>query len=134
MEKETNKSAKKTEEKAGKGSSKNVVAIAVAAIVVAIIAVVLTILSIKGGDKGLIGRWYYEGNTNSFYYQFNEDKTGVYGYAQTEGGNKFTYVDNGDSVTLQYENADNENNYKYSIEGDTLTITDDFDNEVVYKK
>ena len=133
MEKETKKPAKKEEAK--KSCAKKIIGIIIAA-VVAIAVIVIVIVAICSGnkDKGLVGRWYADGNHNYYYYQFNEDGTGVYGYGQIEGGNNFTYEDKSDSIIIRYDGADNELDFKYKIEEDTLTIEDSIGQEVIYKK
>ena len=83
----------------------------------------------------LTGNWYYYDGTSlrdSIYYTFNEDKTG--GYTFSGSTNKFTYEDNGKTLTISYENANVPNEFDYTIENGTLTIKDSFGEDVVYKK
>ena len=139
MEKETKKptkgktAEKKTETK--KTCSKKIIGIIIAA-VVAIAAIVVVIIAICFSSKAsaLVGKWYANGNHNYYFYQFNEDGTGLYGYGDYEEGMKFTYTDNSDSVIIKYDGKDNELDFKYKIEEDTLTIEDSIGQEVIYKK
>ena len=73
--------------------------------------------------RTIVGLW--AGATdNEFYYLFNDDKTGSFAL----GGEikDFTYTDNGDSVTIIFNNNTKEHVFKYSIDGDVLSIENDF--------
>ncbi|MBE6835450.1 MAG: hypothetical protein E7515_04275 [Ruminococcaceae bacterium] len=73
--------------------------------------------------RTIVGLW--AGATdNEFYYLFNDDKTGSFAL----GGEikDFTYTDNGDSVTIVFNNNTKEHIFKYSIDGDVLSIENDF--------
>ncbi len=134
MEKEAKKPTKK-ESAEKKPCPKKIIGIIIAAVAaIAVIIVVIVAICFGGKAKGLVGKWYYDGNHNNYYYQFNEDGTGLYGYGGYEEGMKFTYTDNSDSIIIKYDNADNEQNLKYKIEDDTLTIEDSLGKEVIYKK
>lgn len=78
----------------------------------------------EGGSE-LVGVWKH----GSYAYTFNEDGTGDYGE-----GFEFTYVDNGDTVTITYNESGAENEFKYSISGDKLLIEDSFGEEIEYTK
>lgn len=96
-----------------------------------VVMVVLGSLVLVGcGKKTLVGSWKH---TSGYTYNFNEDNTGYYNY----GNNttlKFTYEDKGDKVLIKYNNADNTNEFEYTIKGDTLIITDSFGNKVEYTR
>ncbi len=80
----------------------------------------------------IIGAWANKDMPNYIYY-FNEDGTGSY---YIDGGESdfwtYTFVDNGDSVTLDYGNDSTPNTFKYKLDGDSLSITDSFDEYVDY--
>ncbi|MBQ4527630.1 MAG: hypothetical protein II998_06130 [Clostridia bacterium] len=79
----------------------------------------------------IVGTWGFETNSE-WEYKFNADGTGSY----TFGGEPmtFTYEDDGKEIRLKYDHADNVNVYKYTIDGDTLNIEDDFGEVTVFKK
>ena len=81
------------------------------------------------GEASLVGTWKY-GDT--YAYTFEEGGKGNY----DAGGNvmNFTYVDNGDSVTITYDGNTQGSDFKYHIDGDTLVIEDSFGEEVRYTK
>lgn len=77
----------------------------------------------NNNGRSIVGLW--AGTTdNEFYYLFNEDKTGSY----TMGVDikEFTYTDNGDSVTIIFNGNTKEHVFKYSIDGDVLSIENDY--------
>lgn len=76
----------------------------------------------------LVGQWQYE--NGGYVYTFNEDGTGNYNAFGTPLN--FTYTDKGTSIELKYEDVDGPSTYEYTIEGNTLTIKDDFGQDVKY--
>ena len=77
----------------------------------------------KGKKRTIIGLW--AGATDDeFYYLFNEDKTGSY----TMGVDiqDFTYTLKDDTVIIVFNGNTKEHIYKYSIDGDVLSIENDF--------
>ena len=96
--------------------------------VIAVLAISLFVLTGCGeASKGIVGSWKYNGST-TLMYTFNADGTGSY------AGRSFTYTDDGSSVTILYDGDTASGTYNYTIEGNTLTITDSFGNPVVYSK
>jgi len=79
----------------------------------------------------IVGKWEYE-DSSDMYYTFNEDGTGSYYFVS--GEMKFTYEDDGKAVTLHYETATEPSVYKYTIEGNVLSIEDSFGDYVKYIK
>ena len=84
-----------------------------------------------GKKKGLVGTWEHE-TGSSYKYVFNEDKTCSYEYF----GKKMecTYEDDGKSVKVLYTGNTVASTYEYTIDGDTLTIKDSFNKDVIYKR
>ena len=78
----------------------------------------------------IVGTWEYSALNCA--YTFNADGSGSYSFGGSEL--PFTYTDDGSKVTIQYENSDAPGEYTYTIEGNTLHITDDFGNVVDYTK
>lgn len=78
----------------------------------------------------LVGTWEYSGM--DCHYTFNDDGTGVYYFIGAE--QKFTYTDNGDSVTIQFETSDFPSDHAYEIKGKTLLIEDSFGDMVEYTR
>ena len=79
-------------------------------------------------NNSIVGSWKYE--SGDYTYKFNADKTGSY----TAYGNemKFTYEDNGTSVSILYTGNTAASTYEYKIEGKKLIIKDSFGNDVIY--
>lgn len=71
----------------------------------------------------IVGEWGYETNSE-WKYVFEADGTGSYIF----GGEPltFTYEDDGEILKIKYDNADNVNEFKYTIDKDTLSIEDSF--------
>ena len=81
-------------------------------------------------ESPLVGTWTYE--DGGFTYTFNADGTGAYEvFGEVLN---FTYTDNGDSIDVLYDDVDSPLNLPYSIDGNTLTVKDSFDEEVKYVK
>ena len=101
----------------------------IAIAIIAVLSVSLFVLAGCGAEesKGLVGSWKYNGST-TFMYTFNADGTGSY------AGRNFTYVDDGSSVTITYDGDTASGTYSYTIEGNTLKITDSFGSIVEYSK
>ena len=73
--------------------------------------------------QSIVGLW--AGTTDDeFYYLFNDDKTGSY----TMGVDikEFTYKIDGDTVIIVFDGNSKEHVYKYSIDGDVLSIENDY--------
>ena len=85
----------------------------------------------KDAEPTLVGKWVYE-DSDDMYYTFNEDGTGSYFFIG--GEMKFTYEDDGEAVTLNYETATEPSVYKYALEGNKLLIEDSFGETVTYIK
>lgn len=79
----------------------------------------------------IVGKWESK-DMGDVFYNFNEDGTGSYSFFGSEM--KFTYEDDGEAVTIQYENTTEPNVFKYNIEGKTLNIEDSFGEIVEYVK
>ena len=82
-------------------------------------------------DSGIIGSWRWDSGTE-YIYTFHKDGTGSYTY----GGQElpFDYIDNGDSVSLQYPNSTAPNVFRYHVNGVVLSIEDSFGQYVTYIK
>ena len=77
----------------------------------------------KKSNRTIVGLW--AGATDDeFYYLFNEDKTGSY----TMGVDiqEFTYKLKDDTVIIVFNGNTKEHIYKYSIDGDVLSIENDY--------
>ena len=91
----------------------------------------LLLLTGCGKDKGLVGVWYYDGMSDT-YYTFNEDKTCSYTYMGSTSN--CTYEDDETRVTIMYEGKTIANVFEYTIDGNKLTILDSYGNENIYRK
>ena len=82
----------------------------------------------------LVGKWEYAAMSD-YCYIFREDGTGIY---STDNGEtaffEFEWTDNGDSVTLDYVDSDFPGTFKYTINGNILSIEDSFGDMIEYKK
>ena len=96
---------------------------------IAVLAISLFALTGCGAEesKGIVGTWKY-GSGTTFMYTFNADGTGSY------AGRNFKYTDTGSSVTITYDGDTASGTYNYTIEGNTLKITESFGSIVEYKK
>ena len=82
-------------------------------------------------DNEIIGRW--ESVEMSFCaYNFLSDGKGFYSFGDAK--KEFTYVDNGESVTIHYIGDFMPRTYKFFIEENVLSIEDSFGNVVRYKR
>ena len=105
----------------------------IGAVAVAVIGIVIALVLILAGRKeSLLGKWIVE--KGSWYYNFTSDTRGSYGTDAYENvpDQNFTYKNNGDSFTIQYDGMVSSMDLKYRIEGDKLIITDSFGMDVVY--
>ena len=84
-----------------------------------------------GNDSPLIGTWEYK-DMSGFTYIFNADGTGTYDVLGEVMN--FNYTDNGDSFTMTFDDTDAPTTLSYSIDGNTLTVTDSFGENVKYIK
>ena len=84
-----------------------------------------------GKKKGLVGTWEYEMDS-SYKYVFNEDKTCSYERFGTKM--ECTYENDGKSIKILYTGNTIASTYEYTIDGDTLTIKDHFNKDVIYKR
>lgn len=82
-------------------------------------------------ESDIIGSWRWDSSTE-YIYTFHKDGTGAYTY----GGQvlPFDYIDNGDSVSIQYPNSTAPNVFRYHINGVVLSIEDSFGQYVTYIK
>ena len=75
----------------------------------------------------LAGSWAASGMPE-YVYTFNADGTGSY---SVDGGETafftFTYEDDGSAITINYDNGFVPSVFRYSVSGNTLSITDSFD-------
>lgn len=96
----------------------------------------------KKEENPIVGIWdYYDGNSSydNIYYTFNKDNTGSYYFYG--GSNNFTYKKDEKKLTITYKNSEQNENIEvipyeteYKIQDGILTIKDNFDNDVMYKK
>lgn len=99
-----------------------------------VVAVVLCLTLTACGSKKLSltsNDWVYE--TGGYTYHFDKDGTGTYSMGS---GNpmKFTYKDNGTSVSITYEGNTSAMTLDYRIEDGKLIIVDSFGSDTVYNK
>jgi hypothetical protein len=82
----------------------------------------------------LIGTWEFE--EGIFSWTFEGNSTGTWAYKAGDAGDsmKFWYHDNGDSVMISFDGWMNGTDYKYTIDGNKLTMCDAGGNELVYIK
>ncbi|MCR5832664.1 MAG: hypothetical protein K6G36_01820 [Candidatus Saccharibacteria bacterium] len=116
-----------------KKSNGGLIAIIAAAAVV-VIGVVVALIFILGGNKGkLVGKWKSE--YGSWYYNFTSETEGGYGTDAFDIPDQpFTYTDNGDSITIQYEGVTSSMtlNYRLEDDGKKLIVVDSFGSDTVY--
>ena len=107
--------------------------------ILSIALLLVLIISVTGCGKNqkneLVGTWkndtYFEGY--EFIYTFNEDGTGKYDAAGTVMN--FTYKVNGNKISFEYTDEDMETlDTTFSIDGDTLTVKDSENEDVLYEK
>lgn len=111
---------------------------------VALLLVVILVLGLTacGGDKGepakagapaagIVGSWTY-GNGSDLGYEFHPDGTGAYRFSN--GVNKFTYKDLGDTVAISFQGDRLANHWRYRVEGNVLTIENIFGKSVQYAR
>ena len=78
----------------------------------------------------IIGSWKHE--YSDYTYTFNEDGTVKYvGYGSVNEG---TYKVDGNKISILYQGNTVPMETTFTIEGDTFTIKDSLDKDVIYKK
>ena len=86
-------------------------------------------------DEALVGEWEtsMEGVDVTFVYNFKEDGTGSYKYADNDDA--FTYTADVNELSIQYE-GENMMPWEttFNIDGDKLTVKDDTGEDVVYTR
>ena len=91
--------------------------------------------SSKSNGSKLVGKWKCEfplddKTTLTAIYVFKEDGTGTY---DLEGGvTKFTYKDNGKTLTIKFKSADGDMKLKYTLKGDKFSYKDISGNKVEF--
>ena len=99
-----------------------------------VVAMVLSLTLVGCGSKKLSltsNDWVYA--NGGYTYHFDKDGTGT--YAMGSGTPmKFTYTDNGTSVSIKYEGNTTEMTLDYRIEDGKLIIVDSFGSDTVYTK
>ena len=80
-------------------------------------------------DSALLGTW--ENTEQKMTFTFNEDGNGVYTASSTEF--KFTFVDNGSSLELNFASMGPQSS-TYTLDGDKLIITDSANNTIAFTK
>ncbi len=121
------------------------IAIIAGAVVAVVAIIVILIVSLKGGAKGLVGKWLYERESLPYVYTFNADGTGSYGLTTEESPRTFTYkltdekVEQGvkqGKIEFLYENDTTPLILDYRIENGEkkLVVVDSFGNDVTYNR
>ncbi len=91
--------------------------------------------SSRSNGSKLVGKWKCEfplddKTTFTAIYVFKEDGTGTY---DLEGGvTKFTYKDNGKTLTIKFKSADGDMKLKYTLKGDKFSYKDISGNKVEF--
>ena len=97
------------------------------------LVVVLTFSLVAcGGEKEttIVGSWESVDMAGAIY-NFGEDGKGSYEFMGA--AMDFTYTDDGTAVVITYGKSE-PNTFKYTIDGDKLSIEDSFGSTVIYKK
>lgn len=81
-------------------------------------------------SKDIVGSWEYQ--SGGYTYTFNADGTGSYDISGTK--KDFTYTDDGKELSITFTGDTAPMKLPYTISGDTLTVKDALDKDVVYKK
>ena len=81
------------------------------------------------GKKGIVGSWKHE---QGYVYTFKEDGTGNYSYG--DAAMEFTYKVEDNKLSILYTGNTAPFETTFTIDGDTLTIKDSFDNDTIYKR
>lgn len=110
--------------------------IVVSIIIVVAIAIIIGLLfttdSNISGNNSIVGSWSYKYKGVTHTYVFNEDNTGTY---EVSGSvMRFTYVDNGDSISIEYLGDTIPKQLEYSIKGKKLHIKTTVGKENVYTR
>lgn len=107
-----------------KTKSKSRIFITIGVGVAVAVGVFFALFFLLGWNKNsLVGRWLQDGS--AWEYNFISNTDGEYGTASSLPA-KFTYSEDGSSITIKYDHDDKETTYKYRIDGDKLIITDSF--------
>lgn len=87
------------------------------------------VLEESNTDDVLMGQWTLGDEIVTEYYTFSEDGTGVYLISDNNGTSErnFTYtVDENGYVDMLFDGAGYVERYAYTVEGETLTLEDNF--------
>ena len=120
-------------------TKKNKIIAAVCSVaVIAIIAIVIVVVVINNkGGNGIVGKWKYSGSEFSslgvdFVYTFNADGTGDYDMSGTKMS--FTYIIDGDKLTINYNSSSAPFETEYEIKDNVLNVKDSGGNDTFYKR
>ena len=115
-----------------KAKSKSRIFIVIGVGVAVAVGVFFALFFLLGWNKNsLVGRWHQD--SSAWGYNFTSNTEGEYG-TDSSMPSKFTYSEDGKSITIKYENDDKETTYEYRIEGDKLILTDRFGVKRTYIK
>ena len=107
---------------------------AVVAVAAAVGITVAVINNNNGDTPAIVGKWKYYDKDSSysldFVYTFNKDGTGS--YSMSGASMPFTYVTDGNKITITYDSGPFET--EYEINGDILNVKDSGGSDTLYKK
>jgi len=86
--------------------------------------------TIEGGYDALVGTWLMRDSDWNDTYIFNDDGSGKFSFGSEY---EFTYIVKGDTLTVTYS-EDNVDEFTFKLDGDVLTLIDDWDEEYVLDK
>ena len=86
--------------------------------------------SSSSSSKDIVGSWEYQ--SGGYTYTFNSDGTGNYDVSGTK--KEFKYTDDGKELSITFTGDTAPMKLPYTVSGDTLTVKDSLDKDVVYKK
>ena len=97
-------------------------------LLVVIIMMAITFLAGCGKKKPIVGSWVY----NNYVYTFKANNKGEYVINSTKM--KFKYEDNGEELSIYFDDDDIPMILPYKIDGKNLIIYDSLGKEIVYTK
>ena len=97
-------------------------------LLVVIIMMAITFLAGCGKKKPIVGSWVY----NNYEYTFKSNNKGEYTINSTK--KKFKYEDNGEELSIYFDDDNIPVVLPYKIDGKSLIIYDSKGNEKVYTK
>ena len=99
-----------------------------------VLVLALSLVACGGNDNDLVGTWEHETTAFTIEWTFRADGTGevvfIGHFNDAEHVDAFTWsTGNNDTIELDFEDFEEIETFTFTIDGDTLTMADEYDGE-----